>query len=64
MRRPTCTATVCCPSKVASRTTSRHQKVTFIIIPKNPIKNTSSPRENPCLYLTSPKVMNRAENPV
>ena len=63
-RSPVCTAVVCWPSNVASRITSRHQKVTLIRIDRIPKRNTDSPRVNPCLYRTRPNTINSAEKAV
>ena len=64
IRSPFCTTEVCCPSKVASRITSRHQNVTFIITDIIPKIKTKSPRLKPCLHRTAPKTLKKAEKDV
>ncbi len=53
-RRPFCTAVVCCPSKVPSRITSRHQNDTLTTVAKRPRRNSVNPRVYACLCRTSP----------
>jgi hypothetical protein len=55
---------VCCPSKVLSRITSRHQKVTFTISAKSPRPKSESPDLKECLCSTSPDTLKKAENDV
>jgi hypothetical protein len=51
---------VCAPSKVPSRTTSRHQKEAFNKSVKNPKVSTCIPKEKECIYNTSPKTVKNA----
>ena len=62
-RRPSCTAFVCCPSYVPSRTTSRHQKLTFLTEVIRPRIKRVLPPAKLCLCIVRPKTMNSTENP-
>ena len=60
-RRPFCKERVCCPSKVPSRTTSRHQKVAFSTTAKIPRAKREYPALNECLCSTRPSTLKKAE---
>jgi hypothetical protein len=51
---------VCTPSKVASRTTSRHHKLAKKITVNCPKKNKVKPNEYPWIYSANPKNIKRA----
>jgi len=63
-RSPSCTAVVCCPSNVASRTTSRHQILALIVVIISPRKNRTRPPLKLCMCLVRPNTIKKAENPV
>jgi len=61
-RSPCCTESVCCPSKVPSRITSRHQKITFRVAEIRPRVNRFRPIINPCIYLARPNTIKNTVN--
>jgi hypothetical protein len=63
-RKPCCTNAVCTPSKVPSRTTSRHHKDAFNIVAKSPKKNKDNPIVKACINNANPKTIKKALNAV
>jgi len=63
-RNPCCTANVWAPSKVPSRTISRHHNVAFIVVAISPTKNKKNPDSYECIYNVNPSIVANAENDV
>lgn len=63
-RNPCCTNEVCAPSKVPSRTTSRHQKDAFKMVITRPKKNKVRPTVYECIKRANPNTIKNALNAV
>jgi hypothetical protein len=59
-RLPNCTKVVCCPSKVPSRTMSRHHTYMVLINNPNPLLCMLLPPSYPWKYITDPVVLIKA----